>query len=74
MDTDSLYRRLDTIEWMMTLPPGENDFKIEAAINNCKEEGRSQKDIIQFINLAFRTEVDDFIIWLDSMNCKPIKP
>jgi|GEM_PF-5464690 len=73
MDTDSLYRRLDTIEWMMTLPPGENDSKIEAAINNCKEEGRPQKDIIQFINLAFRAEIDDFISWLDDMNLKKIR-
>jgi hypothetical protein len=73
MDTDSLYRRLDIIEWMMTLPPGENDSKIEAAINNCKEEGRSTRDIIQFVNLAFRSEIDQFISWLDEMKCKPIK-
>ena len=73
MNTDILYRRLDIIEWMLTLPPGENYTQIESAINNCREEGRSNSDIIQFINIAFKKEVDNFISWIDEMQGIRIK-
>ena len=73
MNTDILYRRLDTIEWMLTLPPGENDSKIEMAVKTCKENGSSTKEIIQFINIAFRAEIDEFINWLDEINAKSIR-
>lgn len=73
MNTDILYRRLDTIEWMLNLPPGENDSKIEMAVKTCKENGSSTKEIIQFINIAFRAEIDEFIGWLDEINTKSIR-
>jgi len=73
MNTDILYRRLDTIEWMLTLPPGENDSKIEMAVKNCKDNGSSTKEIIQFVNIAFRAEIDEFILWLDEMRTKAIR-
>lgn len=73
MNTDILYRRLDMIEWMLTLPSGENYTQIECAINNCRAEGRSNGDIIQFINIAFKKEVDDFISWTDEIQGIRIK-
>jgi hypothetical protein len=73
MNTDILYRRLDTIEWMLTLPPGENDSKIEMAIKTCKDNGSGTKEIIQFINIAFRAEIDEFISWLDEINSKAVR-
>jgi hypothetical protein len=58
---------------MLTLPPGENDTQIEMAIKNCREDGRSTKEIIQFINIAFRNEIDEFIFWSDEINSSPLK-
>lgn len=59
------YSKQAIIEWMLSLPKGENDSKIEAAINNCKSLGKSHDETITFINIAFKNEIDNFIEWLE---------
>jgi hypothetical protein len=73
MNKKSLYSRLDMIEWMLSLPKGENDSKIESVIDNCKSLGKNKNDIINFLNLAFKKEVDSFIEWQEEINSTIIK-
>jgi hypothetical protein len=61
-------RRNNTADWMIDLPAGENYPKIEMAIQNCMEEGKSRKQIVNFLLSAFSREIDEHIEWHDYLN------
>jgi hypothetical protein len=65
-------RRVLLIKWLLTLPKGENDTLFEKAVENARNDGMTEKEIIEFLNVSFITELNDFIKWTDMFHSSRI--
>jgi hypothetical protein len=61
-------RRKNAANWLIDLPYGENDTKIQMAIANCFQEGKTRKQVVNFLLTAFSREIDEHIEWHDYLN------
>ena len=65
--------RKQVIKWMISLPSGENDSKIQKAIENAKLTDMSDDQICELINTGFGNQLDDFIAWNHELNSLTFK-
>ena len=65
-------RRILLIKWLLTLPKGENDTLFEKAVENARNDGMTEKEIIEFLNISFITELNDFIKWTEMFHSSKI--
>ena len=61
-------RRKMVADWMIDLPFGENDETIEKAIDNAILSGKDRDEVITLISTSFKTDLNTYLEWSDSMN------